>query len=171
MRGGGRQLVDEEARPIGKLAGTQAVAAKKELDRIRDAAKVRRSKARKKGASAQEIEDIDTKAALDRAAITEALCDIKHMPAADTVIVEPPAPRPPADPVVRIRAIQVMFGSEVAWNDIAAARAVEDAERWLFYDFDDLENTIDHKETRREIELASLHYRHAPILEYIGMHL
>ena len=68
----GRRLLELEARPIGKYAGTQATVAKKELDRIRDAAKVARCKARKKGASAEDLEAIDKKAAHDRAAITEA---------------------------------------------------------------------------------------------------
>ena len=99
----GRRLLEHEARPIGKYAGTQAVAAKKELDRIRDAAKVRRSKARGKGASAEALAAIDAKTARDRAAITEALCELKHMPAANTVIVDrkpkKPKPKPPATPV------------------------------------------------------------------------
>ena len=89
----GRRLLELEARPIGKYAGTQVTAAKKELDRIRDAAKVARCKARKKPASDEALAAIDTKAAQDRAAITEAPFLLKHMPAANTVIVERRTPK------------------------------------------------------------------------------
>ena len=53
----------DEARPIGKLAGTLATEAKKQLDAIRNAAKVQRSRARKKDTSAEELAAIDTKVA------------------------------------------------------------------------------------------------------------
>ena len=97
----GRELLTEEARPIGKLAGTFATEAKSELDGVRDRAKKRRSRARQKGASAEELTALDTEAAAERAAITEAPCEIKHMPAANTVIVERRAPKPkPAAPRV-----------------------------------------------------------------------
>ena len=95
----GRRLLELEARPIGKYAGTQAAAAKKALDCIRDAAKVARCKARKKDASAEALAALDAKAAQDRAKITEAPFPLKHMPAANTVIVERRAPKPkPAAP-------------------------------------------------------------------------
>ena len=42
-----------------------------------------------------------------------------------------------------------------------AARECEDAERRLFYDFDCDDNPIDHSETREEIALAFVRYRHA----------
>ena len=84
----GRLLLDHEARPIGKYAGTQAAAAKKLLDGVRDAVKSRKSKARTKGASPEELAAMDAKAAQDSAAIREAEFKLKHMPAANTVIVE-----------------------------------------------------------------------------------
>ena len=91
----GRRLLDEEARPIGKGAGEQATAAKKLLDAVRDAAKTKRSKARKREATAEEIEAIDAAAAGERTAICEKLFNLKHMPAANSIIVEGrPKPQP-----------------------------------------------------------------------------
>jgi len=114
---------------IGKYAGTQATVAKKELDRIRDAAKVRRSKARSKGASAEAFAAIDKKVVQDRAAITEAPFQLKHMPAANTVIVErrvpkKPKPKPPAAPVDYIDAgeSQVAFFAAERHPEISCYR-------------------------------------------------
>ena len=155
----GRKLLTEEARKIGKLAGTFAGDAKKELDGIRDTAKKRRSRARQKGASAEELEAIDTQVAEERAAITKADCEIKHMPAANTVIVERHTPQ--LDPSeCRRRALAVMFGSREAWEAIDAAQDVEDAERQLFYEADCDDNPIDHDETREKIDVALVHYKH-----------
>ena len=158
----GRQLLTEEARPIGKCAGKDAGELKKDLDRIRDAAKVRRSKARSKKASAEEIAAIDTKAETDRTAIAMKEITITHMPAVNTVIVERRAPKPkPIDPhAPRIRALEAMFGSEVAWDAIDAAREIEDTERQLFFEEDCDENPIDHDKVREEIELALVRYKH-----------
>ena len=58
------------------------------------------------------------------------------------------------------RALEAMLGSEVAWNAICAARACEDAERQLFYDFDCDDNPIDHGTTREEIDVAFIRYKH-----------
>ena len=91
----GRRLLVEEARPIGKAAGEQATAAKKLLDAVRGAAKTKRSKARKREATAEEIEAIDAAAAGERTAILEKVFYLKHMPAANSVIVEGrPRPQP-----------------------------------------------------------------------------
>jgi len=80
----GRKLLTEEARPIGKLAGTLATEAKSELDGVRGRAKKRLSRARQKGASAEELAAIDKEVAMERTAITEAECGVKHMPDANT---------------------------------------------------------------------------------------
>lgn len=84
----GRQLLDHEARPIGKLAGTVASGAKKECDGVRDAAKSKRGKARKRSATAEEMAAIDKAAEVQRAAIFLKVHELCHMPAANTVIVE-----------------------------------------------------------------------------------
>ena len=52
----GRQLLVPEARKIGKVAGERAGAAKKECDDVRAAAKTARGKARKRDATAEEIQ-------------------------------------------------------------------------------------------------------------------
>ena len=111
----GRRLLEFEARPIGKYAGTQAAVAKAELDRIKAAARTRKSKAKSKGASAEALAAIDAKAVQDRAAITEAEFKLKHMPAANTVIVERRARKPTSQCDPRAEAMKRMLGSPVAW--------------------------------------------------------
>ena len=160
----GRELLVEEARPIGKLAGTLGTEAKKELDTIRDSAKMRRSRARKKGASAAELADIDTAVTAQRAEITEASCEIKHMPANNTVIVERPAAK--VDPIaLRRRALEVMLGSQAALDAIQAAEVCEYHERdmlmaqWGYND--EFGDPLDQSTIADELELAQVQYRHA----------
>ena len=83
----GRQLLDEEARPIGKVASKQAGVAKQQCDAVRDAAKTKRSKARKRGATLGEQAAIGAEAEARRAAIFLNLFELSRMPAAKTTIV------------------------------------------------------------------------------------
>ena len=153
----GRRLLVEEARKIGKLAGTQATAAKVRLDAIRDAAKVARCRARKGGAS---TEAIDEKAAQDYTEIANEICELKHMPGANTTIVERRAPKP--DPIaLRRRALEAMLGSQQAFDAILAAERVESAEQGLAEFDDDGLNLVLYEETSEEYELELVSYRHA----------
>ena len=155
---GTRQLLTEEARPIGKNAGTQATELKQELDRIKGAAKTRKSKAKSKGASAEEIAAMDTKAKSDSAAFTETECKIKHMPAANTVIVERRAPKPKPDH--RRHALMSMLGSDEAMEAILAAEKVESAEQDLA-EFDEEGRNPVWEESSEELEHALVSYKHA----------
>ena len=83
-----RRLLDDEARPIGKVAAKQAGVVKKQHDAVRDSAKTKRSKARKRSATAEEVAAIDAEAEAQRAAISLHVFAISHMPAADSEIVE-----------------------------------------------------------------------------------
>ena len=83
-----RRLLDDEARPIGKVAAKQAGVVKKQHDAVRDSAKTKRSKARKRSATAEEVAAIDAEAEAQRAAISLQVFAISHMPAADSEIVE-----------------------------------------------------------------------------------
>ena len=61
---------------------------KKQHDAVRDSAKTKRSKARKRSATAEEVAAIDAEAEAQRAAISLQVFAISHMPAADSEIVE-----------------------------------------------------------------------------------
>ena len=84
----GRQLLDEEARPISKVASKQAGVAKQQCDAVRDAAKTKRSKARKRSATLGEQAAIGAEAEARRSAIFLNLFELSRMPAANTTIVE-----------------------------------------------------------------------------------
>ena len=88
----GRELLTEDARKIGKVAGTQATVAKKERDAITASAKTQRGNARKREGADAAIAAIDRTAADAKEKIFLTVYTIVHMPAANAVIAESRAP-------------------------------------------------------------------------------
>lgn len=157
------EMLATEARPVGKrldfYAGKEAKAQEKEKESARQKKK---SLKKKKGLAPDEL----TKAceAVDEVVAEE--CTLRlakvinlDLPATNSRIVERRAPKP--DPTAaRRRALEVMLGSQVAYDAIDAAITVEEAERDLA-EFDDEGHNAVYEETSEEYELALVHYRHA----------
>jgi hypothetical protein len=154
----GRPLLDEEARPIGKVAATQASVAKQLRDGVRDSAKAQRGKARKRSATAEEIADIDAKAAVARDSIDHTTFSIKHIPPKNSRVVERRAPSVPAPPPEAVEeavcprghALLQMTQSQVV-TDAAAA-----AFRLLAFEDRDQDDLI-----CEETEVAKVRWKHA----------
>ena len=158
----GRRLLDHEARAIGKVAGKQAGVAKQQCDAVGATAKTRRSKARKRGATPEEIAAIDEAAATEKAGICLKPFAIYHMPDANTTVVKrrpprrpsprssarEPEPDPEQDMCPRAHAMLEMAKSTAAGHAIIAAyNAYARRNRDFFFDED--------------AELAQVRYKHA----------
>ena len=158
-----RRLLVAEARKIGKVAGKQAGVAKQQRDAVRDAAKTKRSKARKRDATVEELVAIDSAAEAERSAIFLNIFELAHMPAANTEIVEsrPPKAAPTTEHVCseacsrdemcpRARAYV-----EAAMSDEAAVLIVAAFRVWA------LEGDGRDPHFNEELQVAQLRYSHA----------
>ena len=157
-------MLAPEARPVGKRLDKRAATESKEQAREKESMRQKKKGLGKKGLSLEELAsrcaDIEREMMEQRQAHLAKTADLT-LPSKQTAIVERRVPKEkPQD--WRRRALVAMLGSQEAQEAILAAEKVESAERDLFYEFDDLDEPMDHdSKTRDEIEVALLRWRHA----------